>query len=87
MGLSIIISSTQSRGLHHLYPGGSGAAIVDFHFFFVIVINHDLVCVILGVCHLCSFTSSYASIVNLHDNPKGGFQFKANPDLDNLELG
>ena len=50
-------------------------------------IDRDVVCVILGVRHLCSITSSYAPIVNLHNDPGGGLQFKTNPDLDHLELG
>ena len=58
----------------------------DLLFFFMIVINRDLVCH-PGVHHLCSFTSSYAYIISLHDNPGGGSLFKNNSDLDYLEWG
>ena len=86
-GLSINNSSTpSSEGLHHLYPRGTGAAIRDW---LVIFHCHDQLwsCVSSGVSHLCSFTSSYAYISFLHDDPGEGSMFKNYSDLNNFELG
>ena len=85
-GLSIFISSTQSRGFHHLYPGGSGAAMGVWPV--SIVINRDC-CILMSsrVRHFCSFTSSYAIISILHDDPREGSMFKNYYDLDNFDGG
>ena len=54
--------------------------------FFIIMIDHNLVCQ-PGVCHLCSSTSSYAFMISLHDDPGEGSMFYNYSDLDNFELG
>ena len=52
------------------------------------MINHKLgVCVIQETIFLCSVSSSYAPIMNLHDSPEGSLQVKDDPGLDRLDAG
>ena len=46
--------------------------------------EHSL-CVILETHPLCSVSSSYAPIKELHDTPRGSLQVKVNPGLDRLD--
>ena len=44
-----------------------------------------IVCVILETNPLCSVSSSYAPIKDLHDTPRGSLQVKVDPGLDRLD--
>ena len=61
--------------LLHFYCSGSP----------LIMIDCEPVCVILETHPLCSVSSSYAPIVDLHDAPGGSLQIKVDPGLDRLD--
>ena len=62
--------------LLRFYCGGSPLIVIDC--------EHS-VCVILETNPLCSVSSSYAPIVDLHDAPGGSLQIKVDPGLDRLD--
>ena len=58
------------------YCGGSPLIVID---------RDHSVCVILETYPLCSVSSSYAPIKDLHDTPRGSLQVKVDPGLDCLD--
>lgn len=82
---SVFLSMQPFLSFYHLYPGGYRC---DIYSVFIVVDPHWLssitiiVCVILATIPLCSVSSSYAPIVDLHDTPKGSLQVKSCSGLD-----
>ena len=62
--------------LLYFYCGGSPLIVTD---------REHSVCVILETNPLCSVSSSYAPIKDLHDTPRGSVQVKVDPGLDHLD--
>ena len=62
--------------LLHFYCGGSPLIMIH---------RKHSVCVILETNPLCSVSSSYAPITDLHDAPGGSLQVKVDPGLDHLD--